>query len=84
MLNLELLGTGEPSRSIVKKDDIEKALKNLRMERREFIRLCLSGDPENRPKASQLLKNPVLQEVGGRGWGGWDGGGRGRGRGRGE
>ena len=77
MLNLELLGTGEPLRSIIKKDDIEKALQNLRAERREFIGLCLSVDPEKRPKASQLLKNPVLQEVGGRGWGRWEGGGGG-------
>ena len=63
MLNLELLGTGEGSRSMVKRDDIDNVLKNLRPERRQFIELCLSDDPSKRLKASQLLKNPVLQEV---------------------
>ena len=64
MLNLDLLGAGEASRSIVKKDVIDNVLANLRPERRQqFIRMCLSEDPSIRPRASQLLKNPVLQEV---------------------
>ena len=68
MLKLELLGGGE-HRGIIKKEDIELALNNLRPERRQqFITLCLSDDPSKRPRASQLLKNPVLQEVCVCGW----------------
>ena len=61
MLNLELLGEG---RGIIKKEDIDNFLSKLRPERRQqFIAMCLHDDPAERPTASQLLKNLVLQEV---------------------
>ena len=61
MLNLELLSE---TRGVIKKEDIDNALSKLGPERRQqFIADCLREDPTKRPRASQLIKHPVLQEV---------------------
>ena len=63
MLNLDLLGARDVIRCVVKKEDIDRAIAGLHRDRRLFIEMCLCDDPEKRLKASQLLKQPVLQEV---------------------
>ena len=63
MLNLDLLGSRDVIRCVVKKEDIDRAIAGLHRDRRLFIEMCLCDDPEKRLKASQLLKHPVLQEV---------------------
>ena len=65
MLNLDLLGNGDGRPSPVKQEAIKRVVLELDPARRGFIGLCLEEDPTKRPRASSLLKHPVLQEVGG-------------------
>lgn len=63
MLNLDLLGNGDTTHSITRGDAVQKALDQLNPMTRDFIELCIDRNPEQRPKAQLLLKQPVLQEV---------------------
>ncbi len=63
MLNLDLLGNSEGRRTLVNSEAIQQALGQVPDSQRAFIELCLREDPAKRPKASTLLKHPVLQEV---------------------
>ena len=63
MLNLDLLGNSEGRPTLVNKEAIQHALGEIQDSHRAFIELCLQEDPAKRPKASTLLKHPVLQEV---------------------
>lgn len=63
MLNLDLLGNSEGRRTLVNSEAIHQALGQVPDSQRAFIEFCLQEDPAKRPKASTLLKHPVLQEV---------------------
>lgn len=61
MLNLDLLANGDSRR--VNQDAINRAMKGLTKNRKEFIASCLEEDPSKRVTASALIKSKVLQEV---------------------
>ena len=65
MLNLDLIVVnGEGSQRIQTRDEsVQRALESLDEPKREFISLCLNHNPSMRPKAHELLKHHVLQEV---------------------
>ena len=65
MLNLDLiLVNGEGSQRVQTRDEsVQRALESLDEPKREFISLCLNPNPSMRPKAHELLKHHVLQEV---------------------
>ena len=65
MLDLELIisnGEGH-NRLQLRQESTLKALDNIDGMKKEFIKLCLNEDPDQRPTAHDLLKHPVLQEV---------------------
>ncbi len=66
MLDLDLIvGNGEGfNRLQVRHESNKRAVDNLDGMKKEFIKLCLHEDPDQRPTAHDLLKHPVLQEVG--------------------
>ena len=68
MLDLDLIvGNGEGTghnRLQVRHESNMRAIENLDGMKKEFIKLCILEDPDKRPTAHDLLKHPVLQEVG--------------------
>ncbi len=65
MLDLDLIiGNGEgPNRVQHRHDSTLRALDSIDGMKKDFIKLCLHTDPDQRPTAQDLLKQPVLQEV---------------------
>lgn len=65
MLNLDLIVVnGEGSQRVQTRDEsVQRALDSLDEPKRQFISLCLNHNPFMRPKAHELLKHHVLQEV---------------------
>ena len=65
MLNFELLGNGEGAHGYTspKQEAVLRAVEGLDERKREFIQLCLHQQPSKRPRAQDLLKHLVLQQV---------------------
>ena len=63
MLNLDLLGNVETLSQSERKDTIEVSIDSLAGPVKQFIRLCTSEVPDQRPRAADILNHPVLQDV---------------------
>ena len=65
MLDLDLIiSNGEGHNRVQHRQESNlRALETIDEMKKDFIRLCLHEDPDQRPTAQDLLKQPVLQEV---------------------
>eukprot|EP00731_Ephydatia_muelleri_P031619 Em0023g126a len=63
MLNLDLLGNVDILPQSERKEAIERSIESLAGPVKQFIKLCTSEAPEQRPRAADILNHPVLQDV---------------------
>ena len=63
MFNRELLDKADTLSASDMKEMIEKSLDSLADPLKQFIKLCTSEVPEQRPRAADILNHPVLQDV---------------------